>query len=78
MATEFDLLKDQNDKLNDILRQHQIEHIFKDPTMQNSMSKEDRGDVLVNSVDDQSSLPPLIAEYEKHLEELSSQLTCYQ
>ncbi|XP_059121131.1 sodium channel and clathrin linker 1 isoform X2 [Peromyscus eremicus] len=78
MATEFDLLKDQNDKLNDILRQHHIEHIFKDPTMQNSMSKGGRGDVLVNSLDDQSSLPPLIAEYEKHLEELSRQLTYYQ
>ncbi|XP_036046152.1 sodium channel and clathrin linker 1 [Onychomys torridus] len=78
MATEFDLLKDQNDKLNDILRQHHIEHIFKDPTMQNSMSKGGRGDVLVNSIDDQSSLPPLIAEYEKHLEELSRQLTYYQ
>ncbi|XP_006987525.1 sodium channel and clathrin linker 1 isoform X1 [Peromyscus maniculatus bairdii] len=78
MATEFDLLKDQNDKLNDILRQHHIEHIFKDPTMQNSMSKGGRGDVLINSIDDQSSLPPLIAEYEKHLEELSRQLTYYQ
>lgn len=78
MATEFDLMKDQNDKLNDILRQHHIEHIFKDPTMQNSMSKGGRGDVLINSIDDQSSLPPLIAEYEKHLEELSRQLTYYQ
>ncbi|XP_028750887.1 sodium channel and clathrin linker 1 isoform X2 [Peromyscus leucopus] len=46
--------------------------------MQNSMSKGGRGDVLVNSIDDQSSLPPLIAEYEKHLEELSRQLTYYQ
>ncbi|XP_059121134.1 sodium channel and clathrin linker 1 isoform X5 [Peromyscus eremicus] len=43
-----------------------------------SMSKGGRGDVLVNSLDDQSSLPPLIAEYEKHLEELSRQLTYYQ
>ncbi|XP_052586573.1 sodium channel and clathrin linker 1 isoform X5 [Peromyscus californicus insignis] len=43
-----------------------------------SMSKGGRGDVLVNSIDDQSSLPPLIAEYEKHLEELSRQLTYYQ
>nr|XP_015861483.1 sodium channel and clathrin linker 1 isoform X5 [Peromyscus maniculatus bairdii] len=43
-----------------------------------SMSKGGRGDVLINSIDDQSSLPPLIAEYEKHLEELSRQLTYYQ
>ncbi|XP_060234252.1 sodium channel and clathrin linker 1 isoform X1 [Meriones unguiculatus] len=77
MATEIDFLKDQNDKLNDILRQDQIEHIFKDPTMQNSVSKGGRGDTLVNSVDDQSSFP-LIAEYEKHLEELNRQLTYYQ
>ncbi|XP_028618591.1 sodium channel and clathrin linker 1 isoform X3 [Grammomys surdaster] len=78
MATEIDLLRDQNVKLNDILRQHQIEHIFRDPTMQNSMSRGGRGDTLVNSVNEQSSLPPLIAEYEKHLEELNRQLTYYQ
>lgn len=78
MATEIDLLRDQNVKLNDILRQHQIEHIFRDPAMQNSMSKGGRGDTLVNSVNDQSALPPLIAEYEKHLEELNRQLTYYQ
>lgn len=78
MATEIDLLRDQNDKLNDILRQHQIEHIFRDPTVQNSMSKGGRGDTLVNSVNDQSALPPLIAEYEKQLEELNRQLTYYQ
>ncbi|CAO2613305.1 Sodium channel and clathrin linker 1 [Lemmus lemmus] len=78
MATEFDLLKDQNDNLNHILRQYQIEHIFQDPTMQTSISKDGRGDVLVNSIDDQSCFPPLIAEYEKHLEGLSRQLTYYQ
>lgn len=78
MATEIDLLRDQKDKLNDILRQHQIEHIFRDPTMQNSMSKGGRGDTLVDSINEQSSLPPLIAEYEKHLEELNRQLTYYQ
>ncbi|XP_038957745.1 sodium channel and clathrin linker 1 isoform X2 [Rattus norvegicus] len=78
MATEIDLLRDQNVKLNDILRQHQIEHIFRDPAMQNSMSKGGRGDTLTNSVNDQSALPPLIAEYEKHLEELNRQLTYYQ
>ncbi|XP_051041632.1 sodium channel and clathrin linker 1 isoform X5 [Phodopus roborovskii] len=78
MATESDLLRDQNDKLNDIPRQHQFEHIFKHLTIQNSMSKGGRGDVLVNSADEQSSLPPLIVEYEKHLEELSRQLTYYQ
>ncbi|CAH6789150.1 Sclt1 [Phodopus roborovskii] len=68
----------RNDKLNDIPRQHQFEHIFKHLTIQNSMSKGGRGDVLVNSADEQSSLPPLIVEYEKHLEELSRQLTYYQ
>ncbi|XP_038203686.1 sodium channel and clathrin linker 1 isoform X1 [Arvicola amphibius] len=78
MATEFDLLRDQNDNLNHILRQYQIEHIFQDPTVQTRMSKDGRGDILVNSIDDQSCLPPLIAEYEKRLEELSRQLTCYQ
>ncbi|XP_051013718.1 sodium channel and clathrin linker 1 [Acomys russatus] len=66
-----------DDKLNDIFRPHQVEHIFKDPTMQNSVSKGGRGDTLVNSVDDQSSLP-LIAEYERQLEELNRQLTYYQ
>lgn len=42
------------------------------------MSKGGRGDTLTNSVNDQSALPPLIAEYEKHLEELNRQLTYYQ
>ncbi|KAL6092896.1 hypothetical protein STEG23_027592, partial [Scotinomys teguina] len=46
--------------------------------LNNNMSKGGRGDVLINSIDDQSSLPPLIAEYENHLEELSRQLTYYQ
>ncbi|XP_006500849.1 sodium channel and clathrin linker 1 isoform X1 [Mus musculus] len=46
--------------------------------MQNSMSKGGRGDTLVDSINEQSSLPPLIAEYEKHLEELNRQLTYYQ
>ncbi|XP_031232565.1 sodium channel and clathrin linker 1 isoform X2 [Mastomys coucha] len=78
MATEIDLLRDQNDKLNDILRQHQIKYIFRDPTMENNMSKGGRGDTLVNSVNEQSSLPPLIAEYEKHLEDLNRQLAYYQ
>ncbi|CAO2613304.1 Sodium channel and clathrin linker 1, partial [Lemmus lemmus] len=67
-----------DDNLNHILRQYQIEHIFQDPTMQTSISKDGRGDVLVNSIDDQSCFPPLIAEYEKHLEGLSRQLTYYQ
>lgn len=78
MATEFDLLRDQSDNLNHILRQYQIEHIFQDPNMQTSMSKDGRSDVLVSSIDDQSCLPPLIAEYEKRLEELNRQLTYYQ
>lgn len=78
MATEIDLLRDQNDKLNDILRQHQIKYISRDPTMENNMSKGGRGDTLVNSVNEQSSLPPLIAEYEKHLEDLNRQLAYYQ
>ncbi|KAK7816068.1 hypothetical protein U0070_024804 [Myodes glareolus] len=43
-----------------------------------SMSKDGRSDVLVSSIDDQSCLPPLIAEYEKRLEELNRQLTYYQ
>lgn len=42
------------------------------------MSKGGRGDTLVDSINEQSSLPPLIAEYEKHLEELNRQLTYYQ
>ncbi|XP_031232567.1 sodium channel and clathrin linker 1 isoform X4 [Mastomys coucha] len=67
-----------DDKLNDILRQHQIKYIFRDPTMENNMSKGGRGDTLVNSVNEQSSLPPLIAEYEKHLEDLNRQLAYYQ
>nr|XP_034357246.1 sodium channel and clathrin linker 1 isoform X3 [Arvicanthis niloticus] len=43
-----------------------------------SMSRGGRGDTLVNSVNEQSPLPPLIAEYEKHLEELNRQLTYCQ
>ncbi|KAM7331146.1 hypothetical protein ACRRTK_010335 [Alexandromys fortis] len=39
MATEFDLLRDQNDNLSHILRQYQIEHIFQDPTVQKHMGE---------------------------------------
>ncbi|XP_008836049.1 sodium channel and clathrin linker 1-like [Nannospalax galili] len=64
--------------INDILRQHQIENFSKDSTMQNHISNGDRGDTLVNSMDDQSSLPPLTTEYDKHLEELNEQLNYHQ
>nr|XP_058147181.1 sodium channel and clathrin linker 1 isoform X2 [Dasypus novemcinctus] len=74
MATEIDFLRDQNQRLNEVLRRYQMENFSK-------YSSEQKGDgnaTLGNSVVDQSFLTPLITEYDKHLEELNGQLKYYQ
>lgn len=77
MASEVGLCGDPNDKSND-LRHHQVENFCKVSTVESVIFKGDRGDTLVNSGDDQSSLPTLITEYDKNLEELNGQLNYYQ
>ncbi|KAM5255586.1 sodium channel and clathrin linker 1 isoform 2-T2 [Ctenodactylus gundi] len=73
MATEIDFLRDQNQRLNEVLRRSQMENFSKYASTQ----KGDIDDTGVNSVD-QSFLALLITEYDKHLEELSGQLRYYQ
>ncbi|KAM5255585.1 sodium channel and clathrin linker 1 isoform 1-T1 [Ctenodactylus gundi] len=77
MATEIDFLRDQNQRLNEVLRRSQMENFSKYASTQTAVSKGDIDDTGVNSVD-QSFLALLITEYDKHLEELSGQLRYYQ
>ncbi|XP_011360403.1 sodium channel and clathrin linker 1 isoform X1 [Pteropus vampyrus] len=78
MATEIDFLRDQNQRLNEILRQYQMENFSKYSSVQKAVFKEDGDDILGDSVIDQSFLAPLITEYDKHLEDLNGQLKYYQ
>ncbi|KAM9237740.1 sodium channel and clathrin linker 1 isoform 2-T2 [Dugong dugon] len=78
MATEIDFLRDQNQRLNAVLRRYQMENFSKYSSIQEAVFKEDGDDMLGSSVVDQSFLAPLITEYDKHLEELSEQLKYYQ
>uniref|UniRef100_A0A8C6BLV7 Sodium channel and clathrin linker 1 n=1 Tax=Monodon monoceros TaxID=40151 RepID=A0A8C6BLV7_MONMO len=78
MATEIDFLRDQNQRLNEVLRRYQMENFFKYSSIQKSVFKGVAGDTVENSVVDQSFLVPLITEYDKHLEELNGQLKYYQ
>ncbi|XP_067591191.1 sodium channel and clathrin linker 1 isoform X4 [Pseudorca crassidens] len=78
MATEIDFLRDQNQRLNEVLRRYQMENFFKYSSVQKSVFKGVAGDTVENSVVDQSFLVPLITEYDKHLEELNGQLKYYQ
>lgn len=78
MATEIDFLRDQNQRLNDVLRRYQMENFSKYLSIQNAVFKGDGDDTLVNSEGDQSFLALLITEYDKHLAELGGQLKYYQ
>ncbi|KAF6307118.1 sodium channel and clathrin linker 1 [Rhinolophus ferrumequinum] len=78
MATEIDFLRDQNQRLNEVLRRYQMENFSKYSSVQKAVFKGDGDDTLGNSVVDQSFLAPLITEYDKHLEELTEQLKYYQ
>ncbi|KAM6147987.1 sodium channel and clathrin linker 1 isoform 2-T2 [Erethizon dorsatum] len=74
MATEVDFLRDQIQRLNEVIRQYQMEKFSK----YSSVQKGDGDDTLVNSKVDQSFLALLITEYDKHLAELRGQLKYYQ
>ncbi|KAM9677962.1 sodium channel and clathrin linker 1 isoform 2-T2 [Trichechus inunguis] len=78
MATEIDFLRDQNQRLNAVLRRYQMENFSKYSSIQEAVFKEDGDDMLGSSVVDQSFLAPLITEYDKHLEQLNEQLKYYQ
>ncbi|EHB04049.1 Sodium channel and clathrin linker 1 [Heterocephalus glaber] len=78
MATEIDFLRDQNQRLNEVLRQYQMEKFSNYSSIQKTIPKGDGDDTLVNSEVDQSFLALLITEYDKHLAELGGQLKYYQ
>ncbi|XP_032713600.1 sodium channel and clathrin linker 1 isoform X3 [Lontra canadensis] len=78
MATEIDFLRDQNHRLNEVLRRYQMENFSKCSLVQKAVLKGDGDDTLENTIVDQSFLAPLIIEYDKHLEELHRQLKYYQ
>uniref|UniRef100_G1PBC2 Sodium channel and clathrin linker 1 n=1 Tax=Myotis lucifugus TaxID=59463 RepID=G1PBC2_MYOLU len=72
------LLEGDSQRLNEVLRQCQMENVSKYSTMQKAAFKGEGGDILGNSVVDQSFSAPLITEYDKHLEELNGQVKYYQ
>ncbi|XP_014404480.1 PREDICTED: sodium channel and clathrin linker 1 isoform X3 [Myotis brandtii] len=78
MAAEMDPLREKTQRLNEVLRQCQMENVSKYSTMQKAAFKGEGGDILGNSVVDQSFSAPLITEYDKHLEELNGQVKYYQ
>ncbi|XP_073748365.1 sodium channel and clathrin linker 1 isoform X4 [Callorhinus ursinus] len=78
MATEIDFLRDQNQRLNEVLRRYHMENFSKYSSVQKTVFKGDGDDTLENTIVDQSFLAPLIIEYDKHLEELNRQLKYYQ
>nr|XP_025870073.1 sodium channel and clathrin linker 1 isoform X2 [Vulpes vulpes] len=78
MATEIDFLRDQNQRLNEVLRRYQMEDFSKYSLVQEAVFKGDGDDTLENTVVDRSFLAPLIIEYDKHLEELNGQLKYYK
>uniref|UniRef100_A0ABI7XAS1 Sodium channel and clathrin linker 1 n=1 Tax=Felis catus TaxID=9685 RepID=A0ABI7XAS1_FELCA len=78
MATEIDFLRDQNQRLNEVLRRYQMEDFSKYSSVQKAVFKGGGDDTLENTLVDQSFLAPLIIEYDKHLEELNGQLKYYQ
>ncbi|XP_045686902.1 sodium channel and clathrin linker 1 isoform X2 [Phyllostomus hastatus] len=78
MASESDSVSEKNQRLNEVLRPYQMEDLSKHSTVQSAAFKGEGGDVLGNSVVDQSIVAPPITEYDKHLEELNGQLKYYQ
>nr|XP_005282796.1 sodium channel and clathrin linker 1 isoform X1 [Chrysemys picta bellii] len=76
MAMEINFLRDQNQRLNAALRQHQAENLLRTTSVQKNVVRGD--DPLEPWLTDQSLQSPLIAEYDKHLEEMSEQLQYYQ
>ncbi|XP_036169551.1 sodium channel and clathrin linker 1 isoform X2 [Myotis myotis] len=78
MAAETDPLREKTQRLNEVLRQCQMENVSKYSTLQKTAFKGEGGDLLGNSVVDQRFSAPLITEYDKHLEELNGQVKYYQ
>ncbi|XP_039395895.1 sodium channel and clathrin linker 1 isoform X5 [Mauremys reevesii] len=76
MAMEINFLRDQNHRLNAALRQHQAENLLRTTSVQKNVVRGD--DTEEPWLTDQSLLSPLIAEYDKHLEEMSEQLQYYR
>ncbi|XP_063116838.1 sodium channel and clathrin linker 1 isoform X3 [Cavia porcellus] len=78
MATEIDFLRDQNQRLNEVIRQYQMGNFSKYSSMKNTVLQGDGDETLVNSKDDQSFLALLISQYDKHVAELGGQIKYYQ
>ncbi|XP_044537106.1 sodium channel and clathrin linker 1 isoform X1 [Gracilinanus agilis] len=78
MATELDFLRDQNQRLNAALRRYQMENLSKYSLEQKTVLQGDGDNELETTIADRSFLAPLIAEYDKRLEELNRQLKYYQ
>ncbi|XP_062991589.1 sodium channel and clathrin linker 1 isoform X2 [Elgaria multicarinata webbii] len=72
MAAESDFPKDQNQNRNAVLRQFQTEILPTTTSLQKNTLEADNA--MQSWTMDQSLLSPLVAEYDKHLEEMNEQL----
>ncbi|XP_066576250.1 sodium channel and clathrin linker 1 [Amia ocellicauda] len=76
-ATEIEFLRDQVNRLNSALRQYQEGHLTQTASLQN-------GEALGENespapwLTDKSIMAPLIAEYDRHMEDMNEQLQYYQ
>uniref|UniRef100_A0A4X2MEW0 Sodium channel and clathrin linker 1 n=1 Tax=Vombatus ursinus TaxID=29139 RepID=A0A4X2MEW0_VOMUR len=78
MATELDFLRDQNQRLNAVLKRYQMENLSKYSPERKTVLHGNGDDTLEATMTDRSFLAPLISEYDKHLEEVNRQLEYYQ
>ncbi|XP_037353675.1 sodium channel and clathrin linker 1 [Talpa occidentalis] len=77
-GADMDLLRDENLRLNEVFRWYPMENSTKYSSVQRAAFGGHGGDPLEDTAAGQSTLSPLLAEYEKHMEELSGQLKLSQ
>ncbi|KAM8969153.1 sodium channel and clathrin linker 1-like isoform 3-T3 [Sarcophilus harrisii] len=78
MATELDFMKPQSQRLNAMRRQYQMENSSKYIPEQKTVLQGDGDSIPDITMVDKSFLAPLIAEYDKYLEEVNGHLEFYQ
>ncbi|XP_074085407.1 sodium channel and clathrin linker 1 isoform X2 [Macrotis lagotis] len=78
MDTELDFLRDQNQRLNAVLRRYQMENPSKYSSEQKTVLQGVGDNAFEVTMADRIFLAPLFAEYDKNLEEINEQLEYYQ
>ncbi|XP_034534515.1 sodium channel and clathrin linker 1-like isoform X2 [Notolabrus celidotus] len=74
METEVEFLRDQVHRLNSVLSQYQFENQSTSSQVEEARRSESRAPWI----SDRSIMAPLIAEYDRHMDEMTDQLQRYQ